>query len=124
MICQVITGLKKTRFVCLLNLFGGRRRRGGVIYVFGVPLNGWVNGGSGDVFFTHGEYGFSSMRGRSYSKEWVWNLMIKLELNSNQLSIFVSLHTTSCGDTPLTYPGQQTFYSFLSPSSPYLRMPS
>ena len=40
MICLVVSGLKKTRFVCLLNLFGGRRRRGGVIYGFGLPLNG------------------------------------------------------------------------------------
>ena len=40
MIILVVSGLKKTRFVCLLNLFGGRRRRGSVIYGFGLPLNG------------------------------------------------------------------------------------
>ena len=30
------------------------------------------------TFFTHGEYGFSSVRSCWFSKYWVWNLRTKL----------------------------------------------
>ena len=38
----------------------------------------WANGGSVDVSFMHGEYGFSSMRSWCYSRKWVWNSRTKL----------------------------------------------
>ena len=37
----------------------------------------WANGGSVDVFLD-GEYGFTSMGSRSYTRELVWNLRTKL----------------------------------------------
>ena len=37
----------------------------------------WTDGGSVDVFL-NGEYGFTSMKSRCHSMEWVWNLRIKL----------------------------------------------
>ena len=40
-----VTGLRKTRFVCLLDLFGQRGRRG----VSGAPLDDWANVGCVDV---------------------------------------------------------------------------
>ena len=37
--------------------------------VYGAPLDDWANDGSVDVFFfTHGEYGFSSMGSWCYAK--------------------------------------------------------
>ena len=35
------------------------------------------NGGSVDVFL-HGEYGYSSVAGYCYSREWLWNTMSKI----------------------------------------------
>ena len=45
----------------ILNIFG--EGGGGVVrfVVCETPLDDWTNGGSADVFFTYGEYGFSSM---------------------------------------------------------------
>ena len=37
----------------------------------------WTDGGSVDVFL-NGEYGFTSMRSRCQSMEWVWNFRTKL----------------------------------------------
>ena len=60
-----VTELKKMGFVYLLNLFGQRGEKGGCDLmhrnVCGATLDDWANGGSADVFFTYGEYGFSSM---------------------------------------------------------------
>ena len=42
------------------------------------PFDDGANGGSADVFFTYSEYGYSSMETWSYSREWVWNLRMKL----------------------------------------------
>ena len=53
----------------------------------------WANGGSLDVSFTHGEYGFSSMGSWCFSWEWVWNLRTKLcctvsgEWNTSRVSL-------------------------------------
>ena len=44
---------------------------------WGVPSNDWANGGYVDVLFPCGECGFGSLRSRSYSKEWAWNLWTK-----------------------------------------------
>ena len=57
------TGLKKTRLVYFLNLFGGR---GVVLFskcvcVCEVLLDDWAIDGSADVFFTFDEYCFSSV---------------------------------------------------------------
>ena len=50
-----VTGLKKTRFVYLLNLFRGEGgRMGGVIFCVGASLDYWANGGFADAFFMHG----------------------------------------------------------------------
>ena len=66
----VLTGLKRTMLVHLLGLFGDSGRKDGVIYcvcvcvcvcVCEAPLDDWPNGVSVDVFFTNGDYGFSSM---------------------------------------------------------------
>ena len=57
----VVTGLKRTGLVYLLDLFG---ERGGRMVWFSMceaPLDEWTNGNSVDVFFTYGDYGFSSM---------------------------------------------------------------
>ena len=49
-----VTRLKKTRFVNLLDLFGGTEGKGGCDLVWGASLDDWVNGGFVDVFFLHG----------------------------------------------------------------------
>ena len=49
-----VPGLKKTKFVYLLDLFGGGGRMDGVISACGAPLDDWATGGSVDAFFTYG----------------------------------------------------------------------
>ena len=69
-----VTGLKKTEFLCFLDLFGGRRKRGGGMGLFSV-CDDWANSGCVDVLvwykFKYGEYGFSSIESWYYSTEWV-----------------------------------------------------
>ena len=71
-----VTALKKIKFVYLLDLFGGRKKRVVSISVCGAPLD-WANDGSIDVFFTY-VYCFISMGSQFYSRSLVWNLETKL----------------------------------------------
>ena len=86
-----VSGLKKTRFLYLLDLFGGKEEKEwcdlvcvcvcvcvcACVCVCGVPLDDLANGVSVAVFLTH-EYGCSFMVSWCYSREWVWNLRAEL----------------------------------------------
>ena len=66
----------------------------------------WTDGGSVDVFL-NGEYGFTSMKSRCHSMEWVWNLRIKLRSQGchtpqNSWKFEILLET----------PGKTIFFSF------------
>ena len=45
------------------------------------PLDDWANGGYVNVLFTCGEFGFSSLKSWSFSKEWAWKLGAKGRLH-------------------------------------------
>ena len=73
MIRLEVPGLKKTKFVYLLDLLGGGDK--GLLCfsdlaqfsVCAAPFDDWTNGGSVDVFLVF--HGFSSLVSRSYSRE-------------------------------------------------------
>ena len=44
----------------------------------------WANYSSVDVFFTYGEYGFSSMQSWYYPRERAWDLRTKLCCNASR----------------------------------------
>ena len=86
-----VTGLKKTRVVYLSDLLEGRGQKGqfDLVCVCEGSLDDWAHGGYFHDLFTCDVCGFRFLSSRSYSKEWVWYLGIKIYvilLQGNEMS--------------------------------------